>query len=212
MKDEFVRAKELGLAGCHICGQVVELHDRTSAICPRCDSKVHYRKRGSVTRAWAFLVSAFVMYIPANTEPMMHTASLGHESSDTIMSGVLYFLSHGDWPIALVIFSASVLIPILKMIAIAYILIMVQRGVTTRQIENTRLYNIAEFMGRWSMVDVFVVALLAALIQLGALTTIQPGPAGMAFAAMVLLTMFAATSFDPKLIWSPVDTDEGHRD
>ena len=212
MNHKIVQAKDRGLAGCHICGQVIELHDKTYALCPRCDSKVHYRKRGSITRAWAFLISAFVMYIPANTEPMMHTVSLGHESSDTILSGVLYFLSHGDWLIALVIFSASVMIPILKMMVIAYILIMVQSGATTRKIESTRLYMIAELMGKWSMIDVFVVALLAALIQLGVLTSIQPGPAGMAFAAVVILTMFAAMALDPKLIWSQVETNNGHKE
>ena len=198
---KIVRAKDVGLAGCHTCGQVVRLMDNSHAACPRCDSDVHYRKHDSINRAWALLISAFVMYIPANTEPIMYTTSLGNQGSDTIMSGVIYFLSHGDWPLALVIFSASVLVPMAKMIAIAYILIMVQRGSNRRQIENTRLYMLAELMGKWSMVDIFVVALLAALVQLGALTTIEPGPAGMAFASMVILTMFAAMAFDPKLIW-----------
>ncbi len=141
------------------------------------------------------------MYIPANTEAIMHTVALGQQSSDTILSGVLYFLAHGDWPVALIIFSASVLLPLLKMISIAYILLMIQRGSNTRKTEKTKLYILAEIMGRWSMVDVFVVALLAALVQLGSLTNIQPGPAGAAFAAMVILTMFSAMAFDPKLIW-----------
>ena len=210
MSNNIIRAKDCGLAGCHTCGQVVELLNDAHAICPRCGCDVHYRKHDSINRAWALLISAFIMYIPANTEPMMFTTSLGQTSSDTIMSGVMYFLSHGDWPIALVIFSASVLIPLLKMIAIAYILIMIQSGATQHKIENTRLYMIAEVMGKWSMVDVFVVALLAALIQLGALTTIEPGPAGMAFAAMVILTMFAAMAFDPKLIWD--QTEQGKND
>jgi paraquat-inducible protein A len=205
MSNNIVRARDRGLAGCHTCGQVVAMHDREHAVCPRCDSDVHYRKHDSITRAWALLISAFIMYIPANTEPIMYTTSLGQTGSDTIMSGVIYFLSHGDWPIALVIFSASVLVPLAKMIAIAYILVMVQRGATHRKIENTRLYMIAELMGKWSMVDVFVVALLAALVQLGALTTIEPGPAGMAFASMVILTMFAAMAFDPKLIWDQAE-------
>jgi paraquat-inducible protein A len=205
MSNNIVRAKDRGLAGCHTCGQVVKLPSNTQAVCPRCGCDVHYRKHDSINRAWALLISAFIMYIPANTEPMMRTISLGQESSDTIMSGVTYFLSHGDWPLALVIFSASVLLPLLKMIAIAYILIMVQRGATSRKIENPRLYIIAEVMGKWSMVDVFVVALLTVLVQLGALTTIQPGPAGMAFAAMVVLTMFAAMAFDPKLIWDQTE-------
>lgn len=205
MSNNIVRAKNHGLAGCHTCGKVVKLLHKTQVACPRCGCDVHYRKHDSINRAWALLISAFIMYIPANTEPIMRTVSLGQESADTILSGVIYFLSHGDWPLALVIFSASVLLPLLKMIAIAYILIMVQRGATHRKSENTRLYIIAEVMGKWSMVDVFVVALLAALIQLGALTTIEPGPAGMAFATMVILTMFAAMAFDPKLIWDQVE-------
>ena len=201
MSNTIVRAKDVGMAGCHTCGQVVRLMEKSHGICPRCGSDVHYRKHNSIVRTWALLISAFIMYIPANTEPIMYTTSLGQQGSDTILSGVIYFLSHGDWPLALVIFSASVLVPMAKMIAIAYILIMVQRGSARRQIENTRLYMLAELMGKWSMVDIFVVALLAALVQLGALTTIEPGPAGMAFASMVVLTMFAAMAFDPKLIW-----------
>jgi len=205
MKRQFIRAKDHGVAGCHTCGQVVVLGSHQQALCPRCGCAVHYRKCNSLARAWALLISAFIMYIPSNTEPMMYTSSLGQQGADTIMSGVLYFLSHGDWPLALVIFSASVLLPLLKMIAIAYILIMVQLGSTRRRIENTRLYMLAEVMGKWSMVDVFVVSFLTALVQLGALTTIEPGPAGLAFAAMVLLTMFSAMAFDPKLIWDQTE-------
>jgi len=197
----YIRAKDQGLAACPRCEMIVKLSDKAHTRCTRCDSTIHYRKHDSINRAWAFLVSAFIMYIPANTEAIMHTVALGQQSSDTILSGVLYFLAHGDWPLALVIFSASVLLPLLKMISIAYILLMVQRGSSARKIEKTRLYMLAEVMGRWSMVDVFVVALLAALVQLGALTNIQPGPAGVAFAAMVILTMFSAMAFDPKLIW-----------
>jgi len=201
VNNTIIRAKECGLAGCNTCGQVMKLLNKTHACCPRCGSNVYYRKPNSVTRAWALLISAFIMYIPANTESMILTVTLEQESADTIMSGVIYFLSHGDWPLALVIFLASVLIPLLKMMSIAYILIMVQRDTVGRKVEKTRLYLIAEFMGKWSMVDVFVIAILAALVQMGAITTISPGPAGLAFAAMVVLTMLAAMAFDPKLIW-----------
>jgi len=201
LNKNFIRAKDLGLASCHICDQIVRLEDKSAAKCPRCNSTVHFRKSDSINRAWAFLISAFIMYIPANTEAIMFTNALGQESSDTILSGILYFLAHGDWPLALVIFSASVLLPLLKIMAITYLLVMVQRGHALRKKEKTRLYLIAEVMGRWSMVDVFVVAILAALIQMGELSSIKPGPAGMAFAAMVILTMFSAMAFDPKLIW-----------
>jgi paraquat-inducible protein A len=205
MSDNIVRAKDHGLAGCHTCSLVVALHDRKEAVCPRCGSDVHYRKHDSITRTWALLISAFIMYIPSNTEPIMHTTSLGSTESDTILSGVMYFLKHGEWPLALVIFSASVLLPMAKMIAIAYVLYMVQSGATRRQAESTRLYLIAELVGKWSMVDVFVVALMTTLVQMGALATIEPGLGGVAFACMVLLTMFAAMSFDPKLIWDQTE-------
>jgi len=205
MEHKIIRAKDVGLANCHICDQLVQLAHHTDATCPRCHSSVHYRKHDSVNIAWAFLISAFIMYIPANTESIMITNALGQTSTDTILSGVLYFLSHGDWPLALVIFSASVLLPLLKIISIGYLLMSVQRKKITRQKEKTRLYLIAEVMGRWSMVDVFVVALLAALIQMGKLSTIEPGPAGLAFAAMVILTMFSAMAFDPRLIWDQTE-------
>ncbi len=205
MSNPVIRGKEVGLAGCHTCGQVIRLQGEIPAVCPRCHSHVHYRKHRSITRVWALLISAFIMYIPANTEPIMYTTTLGQQSSDTIISGVIYFLTHGDWPIALVIFSASILIPLTKMIAIAYILVMVQCGASHRKIENTRLYMLAELMGKWSMVDIFVVALMAALVQLDTFATIEPGPAGIAFAATVILTMFAAMAFEPKLIWDQTE-------
>lgn len=205
MNNKILRAKELGIAGCHACGQVVDMQSLDVAKCPRCDSVVHFRKHNSINRSWAFLISAFIMYIPANTEPMMRTTSLGNESADTIMAGVIYFLSHGDWPLALVIFAASVMLPLLKIMAIAYILISIQRGSSIRKSENTRLYNLAEVLGRWSMLDVFVVGLIATLVQLGELTTIMPGAACMAFAAMVVLTMVAEMVLDPKLIWDQVE-------
>jgi len=201
VNKNFIRAKDEGLANCHVCNLLVQLGNHSDANCPRCHSNVHYRKHDSINRAWAFLISAFIMYIPANTEAIMITGVLGQQSSDTILSGVLYFLAHGDWPLAIVIFSASVLLPLLKIMSIGYLLISVQRRNIRRQKEKTRLFIIAEIMGRWSMVDVFVVALLAALIQIGELSSIQPGPAGLAFAAMVILTMFSAMAFDPRLIW-----------
>ena len=205
MTSNVVSAIDLGMAGCHTCGKAVHVGKHSHVECPRCGADVHYRKHDSINRAWAFLIAAFIMYIPANTEPMMRTTSLGNTSADTILEGVIYFLSHGDWPLALVIFAASVMLPLLKMIAIAYILISVQRGSTSKKIEKTNLYRIAEILGKWSMLDIFVVGLMAGLVQLGALTTIAPGPACIAFAAVVILTMFAEMAFDPKLIWDQVD-------
>jgi len=201
MASHVINAKDHDFAGCHTCGLAVNMNKQSHAECPRCGSEVHFRKPDSVNRAWAFLIAAFIMYIPANTEPMMRTVSLGNESADTIMSGVIYFLSHGDWHLALVIFAASVMLPLLKIIAIAYILISIQRGSTKRKMEKTKLYRIAELLGKWSMLDIFVVGLMVMLVQLGSLTTINPGPACIAFALVVILTMFAEEALDPKLIW-----------
>jgi paraquat-inducible protein A len=205
MAKTVLNAKDHGVAGCHTCGLAVTMQGHSHVTCPRCGCDVHYRKHNSIDRAWAFLLASLIMYIPANTEPMMRTISLGKEEGDTIISGVIYFMTSGDWPLALVIFSASIMLPLLKMIAIAYILISVQRGTSHRKRENTRLFKLAEILGKWSMLDVFVVGLMATLIQLGQLTTIVPGTACMAFASVVILTMFAEMAFDPKLIWDQTE-------
>jgi len=201
MADTFVAAMGQGIAGCHTCGLAVRMQSHAETKCPRCGSEVHYRKHNSIVRAWAFLISAFVMYIPANTEPMMHTTAFGNTEGDTIISGVLYFLSHGDWYLAVVIFAASVMLPLLKIIAIGYLLISIQRGEIVRRHQRTNLYKIAEILGKWSMLDIFVVALMVALIQMGNLTSIHPGAACIAFALVVILTMFAEMALDPKMIW-----------
>lgn len=192
---------DLGLAGCHACGSLVRLVDGVDLHCPRCGSAVHARKPDSLVRTWALLITAVILYVPANALPVMRTAYLGNEKSDTIMSGVVYFLQHGDWPLALIIFVASVLVPLLKMFALVYLLISVHRRSGIRQRERTVLFRVTELIGRWSMVDVFVVALLAALVQMGNLATIYPGLGATAFGAVVVLTMLAAQAFDPRLIW-----------
>jgi paraquat-inducible protein A len=137
--------------------------------------------------------------------PITRTASLGNVQSDTIISGVIYFLHHGDWPLALVIFTASVAVPFLKILALTFLLTMAQRRSTWRPIDRTKLYRMTEVVGRWSMIDIFVVTILVALVQLGILATIEAGPGAMYFGIVVILTMLAAHSFDPRLIWDPVE-------
>jgi paraquat-inducible protein A len=203
------RAVDLGLAGCHVCGLVVRSVGVGAQRCPRCRSALHLRKPASIVRTWALLVTGVLLYVPANLLPVMRTAYLGKENADTIMSGVVYFLLHGDWPLALVIFVASVLVPLLKMMALVYLLVSVQRRSRIRHRERTVLYRVTELIGRWSMVDVFVVAVLAALVQMGNLATIYPGPGASAFAAVVVLTMLAAQSFDPRLIWDHQESVNG---
>jgi paraquat-inducible protein A len=149
-----------------------------------------------------------ILYVPANLLPMMKTSSLFGSQSDTIMSGVVYFWTSGSWYLALIIFFASVMVPLLKMLALMLLLVSVQRRTPWQREQRARLYRLVEFVGRWSMLDIYVVAVIVALVQLKALATIQPGEGAIAFGAVVVLTMFAALTFDPRLIW---DTREkGH--
>jgi paraquat-inducible protein A len=201
------RALTLGLLSCHGCGLLLRSPGREPARCPRCQGTLHGRRPHSLSRTWALLSTAMLLYIPANLLPVMRTAYFGSDKADTIMSGVIYFLLHGDWLLALVIFVASIMVPLLKIFALIYLLISVQRHSELRPRERTLLYRITELIGRWSMVDVFVVALLAALVQMGNLASIHPGPGALAFGAVVVLTMLAAHSFDPRLIWDHLERE-----
>lgn len=196
-----MRARDAGMTGCHTCGLLQRVPAHGHAHCPRCSSPVHMRTPNSISMTWALLISAMAMYLPANIFPVMVVTSLGNTQSDTIMSGVIYFLVNGDWPLALIIFIASVLVPLLKMTALTYLLLSVQRKSPLRKQQRTKLYRVTEVVGRWSMVDIFVVALMVALVQFGNLATIDPGIGAIAFATVVVLTMFAAMRFDSRLIW-----------
>jgi paraquat-inducible protein A len=163
---------------------------------------LHDREPNSIARAWALLIAACILYIPANVLPVMDTGSVFGGQSDTIMSGVIYLWVSGSWPLAALIFFASVMVPLLKILALALLLISVQRRSAWAPYQSTRLYRVIEFVGRWSMIDIFVVAILAALVQFQSLATIRAGPGTVAFGAVVVLTMFAAEAFDPRLICS----------
>jgi paraquat-inducible protein A len=169
--------------------------------CPRCGATLHRRKPDSIQRTWALLIAAVVCYMPANLLPIMTVTSLGQTQSDTIVSGAIFLLNHGMWPLALVVFVASVLVPLMKLVILVYLLISVQSRSTRRPRDRTRLYRITEAVGRWSMVDIYVVTILVALVRLGNLATIEAGPGAVFFAAVVVITMFAAMSFDPRIIW-----------
>jgi paraquat-inducible protein A len=169
--------------------------------CARCGNPLHRRKPESVQRTWALVIAAVLCYIPANTLPIMSVTSLGQTQSDTIMSGVIFLLQHGMWPLALIVFVASVFVPLLKILILILLLVSLQLGSTWRPRDRTRLYRITEAVGRWSMVDIYVVTILVALVRLGNLATIEAEPGAVFFAAVVILTMFAAMSFDPRLIW-----------
>lgn len=205
-----VTAASLGLLNCHACGQLARAaaHGHETC-CPRCGAPLHLRKPDSIARAWALLIAAMILYIPANLLPMMYTSSLFGSEADTIMSGVVYFWTSGSWYLALIIFFASILVPLLKMAALLLLLVSVQRRSRWQPGQRARLYRLVEVVGRWSMLDVYVVAMIVSLVQLQALATILPGPGAMAFGAVVVLTIFAAMAFDPRLIWDPVEEERG---
>ena len=176
--------------------------------CRRCGGTLHSRHKDSLNRTWALLIAAMILYVPANLMPITLTTALGKTEGDTIMQGVIYFLFSGDWPVALVILTASILVPLLKMAALTYLLVSVQRHSSHRPLDRTKIYRMVEFVGRWSMIDVFVVTIMVALVQLGAVATIQAGSGAIFFCAVVIITMLAAESFDPRLIWDECDSND----
>lgn len=203
-------AADAGLLVCHACSLLSRPPARAHHLaCARCGASLHVRKPDSIARAWALLTAAYVLYVPANVLPVIETGSLFGAQRDTIMSGVVYLWHSGSWPLAAIIFIASIMVPGAKMVALTLLLVSVQRRSTWRLQDRTRLYRMVEFVGRWSMVDIYVAAILTALVQFQALATIRAGPGAIAFGAVVVLTMFAAESFDPRLIWDPVGRHDG---
>lgn len=201
--------KQLGLMACHTCGQVCEvpqgLHEER---CPRCASPVHARRPGSLATTWALLITAMILYVPANVLPIMKTSTLFESREDTIVSGVIVLWQEGAWDIAMIVFVASVVVPVLKIIVIALLLVSVQRAWRWRPMDRARLYRAVERVGHWSMLDVFVVALLVSLVDFKTYATVEAGPAIIAFGAVVVVTMLAAKSFDPRLIWDAPDAHD----
>ena len=145
-----------------------------------------------------------MLYVPANLLPIMHVTSLGQSRSDTILSGAEFLLVSGMWPLALIVFVASILVPLAKMLILTYLLVSVQLRWSSRPLDRTRLYRFTEFVGRWSMVDVFVVTVLVALVHLGAVAEVEARLGAVFFAGVVILTMLSARTFDPRLIWDNV--------
>jgi paraquat-inducible protein A len=199
-------ASQISCHSCHLLCRINFSKVGESLVCPRCGSTLHQRKPNSLKRTWALVLAAVIFYIPANLLPVTVVISFGKAQADTIMSGVIYFVATGMWPIALVIFVASILVPMLKLSILIFLLISVRRKSTWRPKDRTRLYRITEAVGRWSMVDIYVVTILVALVNLGNLATIKAGPGAGFFAAVVVITILAAMSFDPRLIWDAKET------
>ncbi|MFZ0789377.1 MAG: paraquat-inducible protein A [Chromatiaceae bacterium] len=197
--------------GCDVCELLVPRRaawfDGKHLRCPRCTDVLHHRKPESLQRTWALVIAAVVFYVPANLLPIMTVTSLGRSQSDTILSGVVFLLTHGMWPLALIVFVASVFVPILKLLTLIFLLVSVHLRSAWRPRERTRLYRITETIGRWSMVDVYVVTILVALVRLGNLASIRAEAGAVFFCAVVVITMLAARSFDPRLIWDRMDPE-----
>ncbi len=196
--------------GCHTCGHVLEgANDWHGVDCPRCQATLHHRKPNSISRAWAFLIAAAIFYVPANVYPIMTVISFGQGSPDTILSGVVHLIEADQWPIAILVFFASIFVPVVKMAIIAFLLISVQMKSAWRSRERTLTYRLTEFIGRWSMIDIFMISILVALVKLEAVATIEAGPGAVAFTAVVILTVLSAMSFDPRLIWDRAEAANG---
>jgi len=208
MNKQFPTAADVSLMGCpscHLVSRKTAGSGNIRMVCPRCGERLFSRKPESISRTWALVIAAIIFYIPANVLPIMKVTSLGSAESDTILSGVIYFIQTGMWPIALVIFIASIFVPVLKLFILMYLLISVQLKSKWRPRDRTFLYRAIEAIGRWSMVDIYVVTLMVALVKLGALADIEAAPGAVFFAAVVVVTIFAAKSFDPRLIWDKME-------
>ncbi len=188
------------LARCGNCNVLAPWHGHP-APCPRCGARIDMRKLDSVARAWAVVIAAAILYLPANLFPIMTVISFGSGAPDTILSGVQHLIRAGEWPLALLVFFASITVPVLKIAGLGLLLVLTQRGSRWHLRDRTRLYRIIEAVGRWSMIDIFMLSILVALVRLGAIATVVPGVGAISFAAVVVLTMCAAMAFDPRLMW-----------
>ncbi|MCL9655354.1 paraquat-inducible protein A [Pseudomonas protegens] len=201
-------------AGILICTECHELNrqetDSDGQTCTRCGALVHPRRPNSILRTWALLLTAAILYIPANVLPIMTVSSLGQGDPSTIMSGVIQLVQHGMFPIAAVVFVASILVPTFKLVGIALLLFSVQRHQPLSARQRIIMYRFIEFIGRWSMLDIFVIAILVAVVNFGRLASIEANLGAVAFASVVILTMLAAVTFDPRLIWDNTESDDDH--
>lgn len=192
---------EAGIGVCHDCHKLQYLGEIHEVPCPRCGAAIHYRKPNSIARTWALVLTALVLSFPANLLPIMRVDFMGSSDASTIMDGIIYFFQEGSYGIGAVILTASILVPCFKIIGIILILLSIQFRWQSWLRHKTILFRIIEFIGRWSMLDIFVIALLHVLVEFGFITSIVAAPASNYFTGVVLATMFAAITFDSRLIW-----------
>jgi paraquat-inducible protein A len=194
-------ARSVGLVACRSCGRV---HPAQTAFCMRCGQRLFSREPDSMQRVWAWLCAGFMAYIPANLYPMLETTTLGQTQTNTLLGGVIELMLHHSFGVAAIVFFASIVIPIGKFISISYLALQIRQSNSHSLHLKHRMLEVVDFIGRWSMIDVFVVALLSSLVQLGSVVSVKPGIAAVSFALSVVFTMLSAMSFDSRLIW---DTD-----
>lgn len=208
MKPVHLSAAQAHLLSCHACGRLSRrrrLPPGRRAVCPHCGAALHTRKSNSLGRTWALVIAAAILYIPANTLPVMTVVSFGQGEPDTILSGVRALIAEGMWPLALLVFFASITVPMVKLTGLVYLLMSVHLKSRWRPRDRTRLYRLIEMIGRWSMIDIFMISILVALVRLGSIATVDPGAGATSFAAVVVLTMLASESFDPRLMWDALE-------
>ncbi len=204
-------AAAAGIVTCDECGLTSRAATATApGHCPRCGEALEWRRERALQRTAALLLAAAILYVPANLLPVLDTTALGSQQDDTILSGVVFLYQSGSWPLAIIVFIASIVIPIGKIVALAVVLVAVQRRSTRDPRRHTRLYRLVEIIGRWSMLDVFVDTFVVALVQLSPLMSVRPGPGVVYFMAVVVLTMLAARSFDSRLIWDAAAMGKPH--
>lgn len=207
-----ISAASRNILGCEACG----LTQQESSVartfrCMRCGAKMHFRKPNSISKTWALVIAAYVLIIPANLMPVMDTGSLFGTEKDTIFGGVVFLWTSNSQVLAVILFCASIVIPFAKLFSLTFLLISVQRRSSWNPRFRARLYRAVEAIGRWSMIDVYVATMLTALVQFGNLMTIRAGAGAIAFATVVVLTIFAAKSFDPRLIWDAADLSKKNK-
>ncbi len=194
------------LIGCDTCGQVV--HGQVGDPCPRCDSWLRLRKPDPILRTWALLLSAAALYVPANILPVMSIVRLGRTETTTILGGVQELIAYQMWPLALIVFTASIAVPMIKLILLSYLLISTQRRSRAKLRQRAFLYRLVDAIGRWSMIDVFMISILTALVRMGFFASVIPGTGAVCFAGVVVLTMLASASFDPRLMWDVAEAED----
>ena len=202
-----ITAKTAGLAQCRDCHKLVQYSSlEQDQFCPRCSAKVSLRRHGSVAKTWALIITALIFLVPANLYPIMTVVYFGEGEPSTIIDGVILLVHYEMIPVAMIIFMASIVVPFLKISGIILLLLSVQFKWTTNARQRTLLYRFVEWIGRWSMLDIFVIAILVTLVEMGSIAEIQGGIAAFFFGISVIFTMLAAFAFDPRLIWDHIDT------